>query len=548
MSVVTATISDARGRAMPPTYELLALDVHEEVNRIPRCELRLIDGDLARGRFPISDDAFFEPGATIKVKLRYEGKRDRTVFKGLVVRHGLAISTAGSVLIVELRDQAIALTRPRRSAVFKEMTDAQVIRRLVTKAGLTARTITATAATHDALVQFRASDWDFIVTRAEAAGMVAVVRQGGFSLLPLAVTGAAARTFELGLDDIRALDLEADGLHQYERITSAAWDPQTQKRTAKTTAASVANPTGDLDGAKVAKALGFGECALESPAPLSSDELAAWAKGAMARSRLAMVRGRLAIAGDAALALLDVIALQGLGDRFAGEALVTGIRHRVGVDGWQTDLQLGATPAPFAERHRVDEPRAAGLLPSVGGLQIGVVAPFDSRGGAAHKLDVKVLLPGVDAKDGHVWARLASPDAGPGRGMFFRPEPGDEVVVGFFNGDPRQAVILGALYSEKNKPDAALTIDAKNEQRAIVSRAGVKITIVDADQPSITIETPDKRTIVLDDAEGIIVLKDSHDNKVTLGAAGVTIKSGKDLILDAASGEVTISGKKVDIQ
>ena len=55
-------------------------------------------------------------------------------------------------------------------------------------------------------------------------------------------------------------------------------------------------------------------------------------------------------------------------------------------------------------------------------------------------------------------------------------------------------------------------------------------------------------TIVLDDAEGIIVLKDSHDNKVTLGAAGVTIKSGKDLILDAASGEVTISGKKVDIQ
>jgi len=39
---------------------------------------------------------------------------------------------------------------------------------------------------------------------------------------------------------------------------------------------------------------------------------------------------------------------------------------------------------------------------------------------------------------------MARRDAGKQRGQVFWPEPGGEVVVGFINGDPRQAIILGA--------------------------------------------------------------------------------------------------------
>ena len=44
---------------------------------------------------------------------------------------------------------------------------------------------------------------------------------------------------------------------------------------------------------------------------------------------------------------------------------------------------------------------------------------------------VEVKIPAVTPRDGTLWARLCSPDAGKGRGFFFRPEVGDEVVVGF---------------------------------------------------------------------------------------------------------------------
>jgi uncharacterized protein involved in type VI secretion and phage assembly len=44
-----------------------------------------------------------------------------------------------------------------------------------------------------------------------------------------------------------------------------------------------------------------------------------------------------------------------------------------------------------------------------------------------------VRLPMVDGESNGVWSRLASFGAGENRGVVFRPEIGDEVVLGFFN-------------------------------------------------------------------------------------------------------------------
>ena len=70
---------------------------------------------------------------------------------------------------------------------------------------------------------------------------------------------------------------------------------------------------------------------------------------------------------------------------------------------------------------------AAGLLPAVTGLQIGIVQAFAED--PAKEFRVKVILPGVDESQGWVWARLALPEAGKARGHFFLPEPGDEVTT-----------------------------------------------------------------------------------------------------------------------
>ena len=235
----------------------------------------------------------------------------------------------------------------------------------------------------------------------------------------------------------------------------------------------------------------------------------------------------------------------GIGTRFNGTTLVTGIRHRIDAQGWQTDVQFGLSAERFAARPDIVDLPAAGLLPAVHGLQIGIVDAFAED--PDKQFRVKVILPGIDAENGAIWARLASPDAGKDRGYFFRPEPGDEVVVGFFNDDPRQAVILGAMYSAKNTPPkdvAQLTAD--NIDKAIVTKKGTTIKF-DDQKAAVSIVTPEANTIVLDDDAQTIQITDQHGNAITMDQDGITIKSAKDVKIDA-SGNVEITGQKVDVK
>jgi uncharacterized protein involved in type VI secretion and phage assembly len=143
---------------------------------------------------------------------------------------------------------------------------------------------------------------------------------------------------------------------------------------------------------------------------------------------------------------------------------------------------------------------------------------------------------------------LASPDAGKERGYFFRPDPGDEVVVGFFNNDPRQAVILGSMYSSSNAPHMLVSqLTESNINKAIVTKKGATIRFVDDEESQVVIETPNQNIILLDDDAQIIQLADQHGNTITMSKSGIEIKSAKDLIIDS-SGNVEIKGSKVDIK
>ena len=120
-------------------------------------------------------------------------------------------------------------------------------------------------------------------------------------------------------------------------------------------------------------------------------------------------------------------------------------------------------------------------------------------------------------------------------------------MVGFFNDDPRQAVILGALYSSKNTPPAKVgKLDKDNFQRAIVTKKGTLIQFDDK-KAAVSIETPKANKILLDDDAKKIEITDQHGNAITLSSDGIVIKSAKDLKMEAG-GNAEIKGAKVDIK
>ena len=533
---------------MDPSYELLTIDVTREVNRIPHAQIVLLDGEASQQKFAISDQDFFEPGKPVEIKLRYEGTPDQgaTVFKGVVVGQTVEAGLQGSLLTVELKDAAVKLTSARKSAVYRDQTDDAVIGQIIGAAGLKKGQIAATQPQHPELVQYYCTDWDFILARAEGLGLLVVVEDGQIALPPIALRGAARHLFEYGLSEIFSFEIEAAAEQQYPEIQSIAWDIKNQKLTRAAKAKEFALAQGNLDGAKIARTIGTEACLLNSPVPLSPKELQSWSDAAMARSRMAMLRGRIGVPGFGDVKLMDVMEVAGVGKRFNGRTLVTGIRHRVDQHGWQTDIQFGLSAERFAARRDIVDAPAAGLLPAVNGLQIGVVGQFAED--PNKELRVPVILPGIDEKKGTVWARLATPDAGKDRGYFFRPEPGDEVVVGFFNDDPRQAVILGAMYSSKNAPHKQVAkLSKDNLAKAIITKKGTSIRFVDDADPAIFIETPNKSQIALDDKAQTILITDQHGNSIKMSQDGIEIKTKKDLKIDAG-GNVEIKGRKVDVK
>ena len=139
------------------------------------------------------------------------------------------------------------------------------------------------------------------------------------------------------------------------------------------------------------------------------------------------------------------------------------------------------------------------------------------------------------------------PDAGASRGFVFRPEPGDEVVVGFLNDDPRHPVILGALHGSKNSPPAPFDqATAENHPKGIVTRSGTTLAFFD-DKPALSIETAGGNKVTLDDDAGHLEVADQHGSTVTLSQDGVVIKSAKDVVIEAG-GNVEIKGQKVDVK
>ena len=78
-------------------------------------------------------------------------------------------------------------------------------------------------------------------------------------------------------------------------------------------------------------------------------------------------------------------------------------------------------------------------------MQIGVVTRLKNDPDGENRIMVRI--PVIHKDDEGAWCRVSFLDAGNERGMFFLPEIGDEVIVGFINNDPRHGVVLGMLNS-----------------------------------------------------------------------------------------------------
>jgi Rhs element Vgr protein len=524
-TVVTATLK-VEGQAVPKTVEVMDIRVALEINRIGKASITILDGEPAKGDFPLSNLDLFVPGKRIEVFVGHQSD-EQLIFNGIIVQHDISIrQRGGAVLKLDCRDEAIKLTLTRKNRYFAEQTDSSAIDDILAEAGLEAE-LEDTQVIQPQLVQYYATDWDFMLTRAEVNGMYCYfdgrrmrVQRPRFDAEPKLSLAYGAT--------IKQLDAGMSARTQYSAVRTLSWDPSGQELLEGEAVAPEMQEQGNFSADLLAQALGGEALRLQHSGNMGIDALHSWADAGLMRSRMAKVRGVVKSGGTASVWPGDMIQLSGVGERFNGPAFVSGVHHFIGNGKWDTSFQFGYTPRWFSEERQIQAPLNAGLSPAVSGLQIGVVTQL--QGDPNGNFRIQVRMPLLGNADGAVWARIAAPDAGQNRGFVFRPEIGDEVVLGFVNNDPAYPVVLGALHSGA-KPAPVDAADA-NHGKGYTSRSSMRLHF-DDDKKALQLDTPAGNKLVLSEQDRGITIEDQNGNKIVLSSSGISIESASALNLKA---------------
>ncbi len=519
--------------ALNPSYQVLSLTIVLEINRIPMVKLVIRDGDASKKGFEISDTEELAPGKKIKIKIGFDGTNTQ-VFKGVVVKHAVKIKGNGnSELHIECFDEAVRMTIGRHSQYFENMKDSQVFDELVGKYRSNGLSCDAqvTSSLHKELVQHHIADWDFLVLRAEANGMLVNVEGGAIKIFKPNTSADPVLQVTYG-SSILEFEAEMDARNQFKTVESKSWDFNNQQLfTAAADSVPGFTESGNISGATLAAILGPAKYELNHSGHVLEQELQNWADGLLLRSRIAKIRGRAKVTGFSGVKPGDMVKLEGVGQRFKGKALVTAVRHELGAGMWDTHIQFGLDPKPFASQYKdIDASASAGLSGGIRGLQIGIVVRLENDPDSQDRILVR--LPVIDNTAQGIWTRMASLDAGSDRGAFFRPEIGDEVIVGFINDDPRDAVVLGMLHSSSKR--APITAKDVNHEKGFTTRSKMHLAFND-DTKTIKIDTPAGNSITLDEQGLKIEIKDQNSNKLTMDTSGIKLESPLNIDIKAGA-------------
>ncbi len=530
----------SNGNPINDSYQVMSVRVESAVNSIPYCIVEIADGSASEEGFPISDSSDFIPGAEIEVLAGYHNDNS-SIFNGIVTKQALRIDQkSGSVLSVVCKDKSIKMAVGRKNACFQNTSDSSIISQLIQNYGLQGEVESTTNELKE-VIQYYATDWDFMLARADINGMVTLVHDGVVSVKDPDELNEEVLTVTYGYD-LLEFNAELDAESQFKSVKSSAWDMAKQEIKSGDSSASNSD-IGNISSATLSEVIGLDSYELQSGGFIEPDSLNTWAHAQSTKSKYAMVRGSVKFQGSAVALPGKILELKGVGQRFSGKGFISGIKHKIANGSWITTARIGLSPDWVASKVQTEAPPASGLLPSIQGLQIGKVKQIE--GDPDGEFRVLVSMPLVQSDDEGVWARMSTFYAGAQGGAFFYPEVDDEVVLGFFNDDPRYPVILGSMFSSGRA--SSETPDEQNMTKSFVSREKMKISF-DEEKRIVSITTPANNKLTLDDDTGGIEMSDQNGNSIKLSSSGIEIKSTSNLQITAVqnvslSGTTGISGK-----
>lgn len=521
------------GPAQQPLSYLQAiwLETKSTVNQVPSGKIVLsAPGGTSADLKALSDEAKqCQPGTQVVIKVKSSQSQD-VLFSGIVQQQSYSVQMGRSELTLKLRHPLQKLVATHRSQLFEQMSDKQVLQQLLQDHDIAqGKSLSGLEVEHPQMVQFDCSDWQFIKARLNANGVWLLPEvDGGVSIKsPKLSSGEAEHTLHQSQATVQPGETEPmivdacwqfNGLEQPGKLAVSAWDLKQQDMSPNTQATSCNLGSDGLDPGRFAMP-DQQQWLLTSTLSLIQDEAKAWADSRYLALQAKGLQASFTLAGNAAYQLGQTLGLSGFGTHFNGNGLISSVQHKFSRGNWRTIVMLGQDTF-----NDVDEP----LLPSVTGLQVGIVEDYEEDPDSLNRLRVKVPVVG----DKSLWARFAMPYASKDSGLCLYPEPGDEVVLGFFAQDPRYPVILGSMHNPENT--APFAPSQANNKKGLVF-----------------VKDDNTRQLLFDTQEGSLLLQ--YDKDQLQFKSGIKLSADQNMQLSADNVKVNAknatlkSDEKIDI-
>lgn len=470
------------------------------------------------------------------------GGNSKPVFKGEIVGIEPEAEEGGeSRTIFRCYDRSHRMQRKRVSKAFLNVKITDIVNTIAGAYSLSAD-VDATRQVYDHIFQDNLTDYEFLTELAQRVGYFVSIDQGKLHFKPGTLGTGVELTYNSNLLSFRPRMTLGS---QFNKVNVLGWDPAKQ-------AAIIGNavPNALPNHVKTKRnAVGAGTTYHQSfvASQADGDE---FAKGLASEIELAALQGEGVALGDPAISPGTEVTILGLGQRFNEKYRVTKARHVVsGAAGYRTEFSItGHNTDTMADLILGGAARPASPSPSgqLNGAAIGLVTNTDDPDKHGR---VKLKFPMYADDVESTWARVVAPSAGPESGFITVPEVGEEVLALFPGGDVNYPIVIGSLWSEKNKIPASAAEASSGDipkKQVLRSRKGHEILIDDTDDDLISLTTHDGHTIVLDSANKKIEVKTAGGHELLLddggGVVKLTVSGGHSATFDSGGVEISSAG------
>lgn len=491
------------------------------------------------------DDSKFKVGAALEVKLgSTEERTTKTIFKGEIVTVEPDFQSGSVAMIVRAYDQSHRLMRSRKQRAFLNQTFSDIAQQVAGEYSLSA-SVGPSGGPLDFVLQNNETDWDFLWRLAKRVGFE-VTLDG--TKLSFDKPDANAPEIELAYPDgLHAFRPRITSVQQVTKVNVRGFDFKRKEAVLSAKTSPEQLTEAGITRQEIATKFGSSTLEIAGQSFSSRGEADAIAQAALDQLANAYLAADGATFGNPDIKAGVKLKITGVGKKFSGTYRVAKAVHVLQSGGYVTQFANSA-----GEHTILGQSGSNGHVPGrIDSVVVGIV----TNNNDPEKLGrVKVKLPFLSDEE-TFWAPVLLPSSGKERGVSMLPQPDEQVIVAFENGDPSYPIVLGSMFNGKDTPGEEMAVQdgsfaLKSDKKALI--AAKEDIALRTDQGKWLIDV--KGGEIIENVKTPGNYKGTFDGKYELTASqAVTIESKMSITLKApsitieAQGQLALKGASVDV-